>query len=87
MLIMCFYTVLLYELHHGETCYVESQTAYMYRKNHLFMWELNIQIYHGCEGRIEKSVSRTTVWHHEACCVMTNGDPEGRVFSILPSHE
>ena len=23
---------------------------------------------------------RITDWHHEACWVMTNGDPEGRVF-------
>ena len=40
----------------------------------------NIRIYHECEGRIEKSVPRITVWHHEACQVMTNGDPEGRIF-------
>ena len=46
-----------------------------------------IRIYHECEGRIEKSVPRFTVWHHEACRVMTNGDPEGRIFSVLPSHE
>ena len=36
----------------------------------------NIRIYHECEGRIEKSVPRITVWHH----VMTNGDPEDRFF-------
>ena len=40
----------------------------------------NIRIYHECEGRIEKSVPRIAVWHHEACRVMTNGDPEGRIF-------
>ena len=39
-----------------------------------------IRIYHECEGRIEKSVSRIAVWHHEACRVMTNGDLEGRIF-------
>ena len=33
-----------------------------------------------CEGRIEKSIPRITVWHHEACQVMTNGDPEGQIF-------
>ena len=38
------------------------------------------------EGRIEQSVPRIAVWHHEACRVMTSGDPEGRIFSILPSH-
>ena len=40
----------------------------------------NIRIYHECEGRIEQSVPRIAVWHHEACRVMTNDDPEGRIF-------
>ena len=40
----------------------------------------NIRIYHECEGGIEKSVPRITDWHHKACRVMTNGDPEGRIF-------
>ena len=44
----------------------------------------NIRIYHECEGRIEKSVLRITVWHHEACRVMTNGDPEGQSFLSYP---
>ena len=34
----------------------------------------------GVRGRKEKSVQRITDWHHEACRVMINGDPEGRVF-------
>ena len=29
------------------------------------------RIYHGCEGRIEKSVPRIVVWHQEAFRVMT----------------
>ena len=29
---------------------------------------------------IGKSVSRIIIWHHEACQVMTNGDPEGQIF-------
>ena len=41
-----------------------------------------IRIHHKCEGRIEKSVRRITGWHHEACRVMTNGDPEGRIIRI-----
>ena len=45
--------------------------------------ECNIRIYHECEGRIEKSGPRIAVWHHEACRVMTNSDPEGQ---ILRSH-
>ena len=36
------------------------------------------------EGRIEKSVPRIAVWHHEACRVMTNGEPEGRIFISYP---
>ena len=43
-----------------------------------------IRIYHECEGKIEKSVLRIAVWHHEACRVMTNGDPEGRIFLSYP---
>ena len=42
-----------------------------------------IRIYHECEGRI-KSVSRIAVWYHEACRVMTNGDPEGRICLSYP---
>ena len=44
----------------------------------------NIRIYHECEDRIEKSVPRITVWHQEACRVMTKGDPDGRIFN--PTH-
>ena len=43
-----------------------------------------IRIYHECEGRIEKFVMRIAVWHHEACRVMINGDPEGRSFLSYP---
>ena len=49
----------------------------------LFLKEI-IRIYHECEGRIEKSVPRIAVWHHEACRVMTNGDPEGQIFLSYP---
>ena len=44
----------------------------------------HIRIYHECEGRIEKSVLRIAVWHHKARQVMTNGDPEGRIFLSYP---
>ena len=40
----------------------------------------HIRIYHECEGRIEKSISRIAVWHHEACQVMRNSDPNGQIF-------
>ena len=43
----------------------------------------NIRIFHEC-GATEKSVPRITVWHHEACLVMTNCDPEGRNFLSHP---
>ena len=41
--------------------------------------EAYIRILLECEGRIEKIVLKIAVWHHEACCVMTNTD-----FYILP---
>ena len=39
-----------------------------------------IRIHHESEGEIEKSVPVIFVWHHKSCRVMTNGDPEGRIF-------
>ena len=44
-----------------------------------------VRIYHESEAVIEKSVPRITVWHHEACRVMPNGDPEGW-FVLSNSH-
>ena len=35
-----------------------------------------ISILHGCMVWIEKSVTRVTDRHHEACRVMPNSDPE-----------
>ena len=43
-----------------------------------------IRIYHEFKGRLENSVRRIAVWHHEACRVITNGDPEGRIFLSYP---
>ena len=40
----------------------------------------NIRVHRECEGRIEKSVPRITLWHHKACRVMTSGDQEGGIF-------
>ena len=34
--------------------------------------------------RIEKSIPRIDVLHHEACQVTTNGDPQGRIFLSYP---
>ena len=44
----------------------------------------NIRIYLKCEGRIEKSVPRITVWHHEALRVMPNGDSERWILQYCP---
>ena len=44
----------------------------------------NKRIYLKCEGRIEKSVPRITVWHHEAWRVMPNGDPKRWIFQYYP---
>ena len=44
----------------------------------------HIEIYHECEGGIENSIQRNGVWHHEACRVLTNDDPEGRIFLSYP---
>ena len=43
-----------------------------------------IRIYHECKGRIEKSVLRIALMHHEDCRVMTNGDLEGQIFLAYP---
>ena len=40
--------------------------------------------YHECQDGTKKSVSRITIWHHEACRVMTNGDREGQIFLSHP---
>ena len=43
-----------------------------------------ISIFHGCMVWIEKSVTRVTERHHEACRVMPNSDPEWQIF--YPHH-
>ena len=35
-------------------------------------------------GTVEKSVPRIAIWNHEACQVISNGDPEGRIFLSYP---
>ena len=57
----------------------------MHKTNTLFKGaEQIIRIYHEYDGRIKNSVPRITDWHHEACRVMTNGDPEGRILLFYP---
>ena len=57
-----------------------SLSTYLPPTVYVDMIRIIIRLYHECEGRIENSVPRITVWHHEACQVMTNGDPEGGIF-------
>ena len=60
--------------------FAESCSVIMAYPLEFFNQGQNITIYHEYEGGIEKSVPRITVWHHEVCRVMTNGDHEGRIF-------
>ena len=39
-----------------------------------------IKSHHECNGMIDEAVPRITIWNHEACRVMTHGDPDGRIF-------
>ena len=75
--IVNFYDLLLGPGQIKKTCLTNQDEA------HLAMLQ-TIRIYNECEGRIEKSVQRIIVWHHEDCRVMTNGDPEGRIFLSYP---
>ena len=44
------------------------------------------RIYPECEGGIKNSFPSMTVWHHEACQMMKNGDYEGPILiQILDS--
>ena len=43
-----------------------------------------MRTYHECVGGIETTGPRITVWHHEACRVMTNRDCEGQIFLSHP---
>ena len=61
----------------------------IYRYQNLKGWSIcllgeYIRIYHECEGGIIKSLQRITVWHHKACRVMANGDPEENIFLSHP---
>ena len=48
-------------------------------------WEYKeISIFHECMVWIEKSVTRVTDRHHEACRVMPNSDPEWPIFLSTP---
>ena len=65
-------------------CRERHFSATLESQEHWSVKRWTIRIYHECEGRIEKSVPMIAVWHHEACRVMTNGDPERRIFLSYP---
>ena len=72
-----------------KNMYMSSMNLASFVTREYIYWQRSwiIRIYHVSDGGIEKSVQRIAIWYHEDCPVMTNGDPEGQVFSILPSHE
>ena len=45
-------------------------------------WPLheNIRIYHECEGGVEKSVLRSTIWHRKESLAMPKGAPQVGLF-------
>ena len=59
-------------------------TTRFFKWNMFLIYNGNIRIHRDCENGIAKSVLRIAVWHHKACRVMTNGDPEGRIFLSHP---
>ena len=82
---LCPYFVLSSSKGSGDACTSEpslhnSERSTIIPGSNVFLLVYVIRIYQECEGSIEKSVPRITVWHHETCRVMTNGDPEGRIF-------
>ena len=80
--LLCWH-LLLQQVHEGWLCL--RPLLVICAENIKYQYQIySIRIYHECEGRIEKSVLRIAFWHHEACRVMTNGDPEGRIFLSYP---
>ena len=53
----------------------------------IFFWHKTIRIFNGCEVRIENSVTRVTVRHHDACLTLFDAEQLSRVtkFSICTS--
>ena len=51
----------------GELCVEgEIEVSFKAALDKLSSQYWNIRIYHECEGRIEKSVPRIAVWHHDS---------------------
>ena len=84
-----FYCHVLNKIQYLCSCIIETIGLLQKRDKILgtvchFIYFHHIRIYHECEGRIEKSVPRIAVCHHEASRVMTNSDPEGQIFLSYP---
>ena len=54
-------------------------------ENNIQIMSVRVGTNYECEGGIGKSVLRITVWHHEACRVITYYDPEERIFLYHPN--
>ena len=59
---------LVWDKRHFETVFWSLESSFREREK--------ISIFHGCMVWIEKSVTRVTDRHHEACRVLPNSDPE-----------
>ena len=73
------FSIKLHTIHSGwSIVYNEGSQGNDFTKNivHVFLSLEIIRIYHECEGRLEKSIPRTAVWHHEASRVI----PRDRFF-------
>ena len=67
----------------GKQFFKNFYCHYFYVNRTHLLW-LIIRIHHECESGREKSISRITDCHHEACRVMANVDHEGRIFLYHP---
>ena len=61
----------------GQACLSDQcdQSSLLAGSKKVRRGRLRQRIYQECERGIEKSVPRITLWHCEACRVMTNRDP------------
>ena len=74
-------------LSHGLVRVCEIELSHMGKNNgNSYLVCEKIRNHHECEGGLEKSIPMITDWHHEACQVMTNGDPEGQIFFLSHPH-
>lgn len=51
---------------------MDRQIWFKYIGGTLWQLHLNIKFFNGCQVRIENSITWVTVWHHEACHVISS---------------